>query len=164
MLVCLFFQRDNPRPCLWPLRSTHWDPALSVPLCYAIRCSFICLSVSFFSAITPPPLVYEPFTQRDNPSSLFVTPLRINLIYLVSLFFSLAAKSEVLLMKHSNATALVFNEAKKATAKAKTNLLLQKSERKKNGKTGKVSGEKIYHRLFYLFFRFFLDPDTTRYG
>ena len=35
-------------------------------------------------------------------------------------------------MEHSNAPALVFKEAKKAHAKAKTSLLLQKSERKKS--------------------------------
>ena len=34
-------------------------------------------------------------------------------------------------MEHSNAPALVFNEAKRAHAKAKTSLLQQKSERKK---------------------------------
>ena len=60
-----------------------------------------------------------------------MTPSRISLSYLGSLFFSLAARSGALLKEHSNAPALVFKEAKKAHAKAKTSLLQQISERKK---------------------------------
>ena len=45
---------DNPCPCLWPLRAAHNNPPPSLcPLSWAFRCSFICLSVSFVSAITP---------------------------------------------------------------------------------------------------------------
>ena len=74
------------------------------------------------------------FIQRDNPPPLFVTPSRISLSYLGSLFFSLAARSGALLKEHRNAPALVFKEAIKAHAKAKTTLLQQKSERKKSEK------------------------------
>ena len=56
-----------------------------------------------------------------------MTPLRISLSYLGSLFFSLAARSGALFFELSNAPALFFKEAKKAHAKAKTILLMQKS-------------------------------------
>ena len=62
--------------------------------------------------------------QRDIPPPLFMTPSRINLSYLGSLFFSLAARLVALLMKHSkHSEAVVSKEAKKAHAKAKTRVL-----------------------------------------
>ena len=90
---------------------------------------FVCL----FIQRDTPGLVCDPFAQRNNPLPLFVTPSRISLSYLGSLFF-LAARSGALLKGHSNAPALVFKEVKRAHAKAKTNLLQQKSECKKSEK------------------------------
>ena len=62
------------------------------------------------------------FFRRDNSPPLFMTPSCNSLSYLGSLFFTLAARSGAFLMEHSNASALVFKEAKQAHAKSKTSL------------------------------------------
>ena len=100
-LLALVSFRSNPPTSLYPLSC-------------AFRCLFICLSVSFFSAITPA-LVCDPFAQRANPPFLFVTPSRISL----RVFFLLWRLGQgALLLEHSNAPSVVVKEVKKAHAKA----------------------------------------------